>query len=218
MKMIEMSGERFGLLTVCDRANKSDSSGNVYWNCVCECGKEIVVSGCHLRSGHTKSCGCFFAEAISNANRVHGQSDTRLHNIWMGMINRCELPTFKNYANYGARGISVCKAWRQDFQSFFDWSVSNGYRNDLSIDRIDNDGNYEPSNCQWVTAKVQANNTRRNVRVEIDGISRTVSEWSSVYDISQLTIAQRIRRGWDPVDAVTIPASDGRRFSKRTNR
>lgn len=144
----DLVGVRFGRLVVISRAE--NIKRNTRWNCRCDCGNEIVAYGCHLKSGRTKSCGCLNSELASDRFKTHGKTNTRLFCIWQNMHKRCEYQGHKQYKNYGGKGIKVCEEWK-DFVSFFEWSMANGYRDDLTIDRINPSGNYEPSNCQWLT-------------------------------------------------------------------
>ena len=144
----DLVGVRFGRLIVVSRAESVKR--NSRWLCRCDCGNEIVVYGCHLRSGATKSCGCLNNELVSDRFKTHGKTKTRLFRTWQNMRKRCENPKLKSYKNYGGKGVKVCEEWK-DFVSFCDWAVANGYRDNLTIDRINPNGNYEPSNCQWLT-------------------------------------------------------------------
>ena len=162
---LSLKGEVFGRLTVLDYAY-TDKHGKTMWKCKCECGNEVVVVGSHLKNGHTQSCGCIQKESIIKWSQKHGKRHTRLYYVWLDMKTRCENPKVNSYKNYGGRGVKICEAWRNSFQAFHDWAMSNGYdpnakRGDCTLDRIDVNGNYCPDNCRWVDMKVQNSNKRK---------------------------------------------------------
>lgn len=166
---IDLTGKTFGRLTVLREAPKNRSAtgrSQRMWLCRCSCGNEKVVFGEKLRQGRTLSCGCLHEDIIKTARdqTTHGESRSRLHTVWAGMLKRCRNPRHHQYANYGGRGISVCPEW-YSYEAFQDWAMSSGYdpeapRGVCTLDRIDVNGNYEPSNCRWVDMKVQASNRR----------------------------------------------------------
>lgn len=186
----DLTGQRFGRLTVIRYHDKLN--GHLRWECVCDCGKEKIVSGPSLKGG-ARSCGCLLTEHNKNLI-VHGSEPKRLYRIWGGLRNRCSNPTNPDYRRYGSRGITVCEEW-DDFTVFRDWALSHGYADDLSIDRIDVNGNYSPENCRWVSAKVQANNRRNNHKVSYKGETKNVSEWAEQYGIDISIFHAAIRRG-----------------------
>ena len=160
----DLTGRRFGRLTVISRAG-SDKQGNAMWLCRCDCGTEKVVCGYHLRSGVIRSCGCLMREAASQRVRTHGMCETRLYGVWRAMKRRCYSKKCPQFKNYGGRGISVCPEWKDDFHSFAIWAKSHGYDENApygacTLDRIDPDKDYEPSNCRFADSFVQANNQR----------------------------------------------------------
>ena len=169
----ELSGRRFGKLTVIERSGTT-ADRHIIWGCVCDCGALAYVSEKDLVSGHTQSCGCLQRERTSTARHKHGGRKThtnaeRLYSVWGEMRGRCHNPENKDYRHYGGRGIKVCNEW-SDYSKFREWAVGAGYNplapyGKCTIDRINNDGNYEPSNCRWVDMATQ-NKNRRNVRKE----------------------------------------------------
>lgn len=202
-RFIDLTGEKFGRLTVIERAENIGRTTR--WKCHCECGSDVIVRQPDLKSGRTQSCGCIHSEQLAERNRTHNLSKTRICNIWRGMKDRCYNPNCKAYKNYGERGIKVCDEWIHDLQAFFDWSMNNGYSENLTIDRIDVNGDYSPENCRWVDMTIQANNTRSNHLIACDGKTMTIAEWSRETGIKQHTIIRRLNLGWDIERALKTP-------------
>lgn len=192
---INIVGQQFGRLTVISETDERTKCGEVKYLCSCDCGNTKVISGTTLRNGKTRSCGCLSAEATSKRAKTHGLTKTRLFRIWAGIHDRCYNPNRREYECYGGRGIRMCDEWKDNFQAFYDWSMSNGYSDNLSIDRQDNDGNYEPSNCRWTTRKVQSDNTRQTVHITVNGETKNIGEWAETIGAARSTISRHNRLG-----------------------
>lgn len=191
-KRKEMVGIKFNHLLVIAEGGYNEKSKCYLWKCRCDCGNEVVVMGQHLRSGHTKSCGCVQKETVRKMKTTHGMDNTRLHGIWRSMLSRCYTKTSGSYKNYGARGITVCYEWLHDFRSFYNWAMENGYKENLYLERTDNNGNYEPSNCTWKTYKEQQRNKRNNHFITYSGETKTMVEWSEILGINYETLSYRL--------------------------
>jgi len=213
--MIDLTGQRFGRLSVIRR---DDSRKNAaYWLCRCDCGNEKVVQGCHLRSGATVSCGCLHMENAYKSNwSTHGCYKTRLYTEWISMKGRCTNKKNHRYPDYGGRGIKVCPEWLDSFEAFRDWALANGYRDDLTIERKDVNGDYCPSNCCWVTQKVQQNNRRNNHYLTHQGRTQTIKQWAEETGINEVAIYSRINKlGWSPERALTEPINNPKQPNRK---
>ena len=220
MKLKEdLIGKVFGRLTVlsfygyktCKSSDRKGLKGLSQYVCLCSCGnKKIVTRNC-LITGKTKSCGCLRRETTSKMSksrrRIPNTLETkRLYNIWKEMKCRCGNIKNKNYKMYGGRGIDVCPEWKKDFMNFYNWAILNGYNSELTLDRIDNNKNYEPLNCRWATYKEQARNRRNTRIIEYQGISLPLSTWCDELSLNYNRVLQRIDAGWSVENAFEKPA------------
>lgn len=201
---IDLSGQKFGRLTVIKFDKKIETSNNrkYYWLCKCEYGNIVSINSANLKNGHTLSCGCLRLENCINATKKHLQTGSDLYYVWSQIKQRCNNPNNKRYKNYGARCIKFCNEW-EDFTNFYNWAKENGYKKGLTIDRIDNNGNYEPLNCRWITNKEQQNNKRNNHLITYNNETLTVTQWAEKYNINVYTFRNRISKGWDIKKALT---------------
>lgn len=198
----DLTGKRFGRLTAIGINEKNDR--RIYYACQCDCGNVKIVRSDALIGGMTKSCGCLKKEQDRvnlTANHSHKMSGTRLYEIWASMKSRCYRKQDANYFRYGGRGILICDEWLNDFKAFYDWSLENGYNQHLTIDRIDNDGNYEPSNCRWATMKEQCNNRNSNISITIGNTTKSLMQWCDIFDVDYKKVHARYKRnGFESID------------------
>lgn len=211
MKCKDLTGQHFGRLTVL-KYTGTNRSHRALWLCKCACGQEKIINSNSLLMGATRSCGCLNDEQRrkkgSEANRTkHGLHGTRLYRIWKQIKTRCHNPNSDDWKDYGGRGITICNEWDNNFTNFYNWSIKNGYDDTKTIDRIDVNGNYEPSNCRWETMKHQANNKRNNHFIVIDGETTTCSEWIEASGICRATFYQRLRKGKTGQELISPPRS-----------
>lgn len=200
-------GKRFGRLTVISRTDIKDSGRHYKWLCKCDCGNEKIVSSCNLTSGNTLSCGCLKREVVKhNAQIKHGKSNTRLYGIWRDMKSRCHNPKSPKHKVYFDRNITVCDEWANDFEIFYYWAINNGYSEELTIDRIDNEKGYQPDNCRWTTQLEQQRNKRNNHNIHYNGETHCLTEWCELLGLNYRKTKSRINNlKWDIERAFTTP-------------
>lgn len=205
-------GQRYGNHIVIRRDHK-DERGRWWFLCRCDCGKEYLSRAGHATEAN--GCGC----KVGKSNIKHGKTHSRLYRVWGGMKTRCFNKNNREYKDYGGRGITMCEEWLNDFQAFSNWSYANGYDENTpyqkcTLDRIDVDGNYEPSNCRWADNVTQNNNKRCNRRLTYRDITHTIGEWSKITGISVPTICKRLNDGWSAEDALTTKVSLANRYKR----
>jgi len=206
-RRINMKGQKFNRLTVVKFSHVQN--GNAHWVCSCECGNKTTVSRSSLKRETIKSCGCLRKEIgrkkfLKNPNN-HGLRCHPLYDVWDAMKQRCTNPNSLSFRYYGARGISVCDEWINDPVAFIDWAKRNGYKMGLEIDRRNNDGNYCPENCRFVTRKENMNNKRGNKIIFFNGMELTLSQWADKIGITYNSLTGRLNRGWTIQKALSTP-------------
>lgn len=214
MKFVDLTGQRFGRLTVIKRVENNGKK--VMWLCRCDCGNETTVFSGYLRNGNTKSCGCLSNDKLRERRFKHGESrKTRLYNIWLHIKHRTsgkanEKRTKKWYTD---KNIKMCEEW-SDFRNFRDWANTNGYDDSLTIDRIDGNKGYSQENCRWVDWKTQTRNKSNNINITRNGETKCLKDWCTELGLKYRSICQRIARGWDKEKALTTPKIVGRPKNK----
>ncbi len=201
-KVKDLTGQRFGRLVVIGIDERR--TRKTYWNCLCDCGNIKSVRSDSLQNGAIKSCGCLKREQDKvnlvteqmKKSREFGEpyGHLRIHNIWANMKSRCFNTSDKRYPDYGGRGITICDEWNESFLSFYNWAMENGYDDRLTIDRVDNDGGYSPSNCRWVSNQEQSRNRRSNINIKIGNVTKTLTEWCEIFDLPFNRVNARYRR------------------------
>ena len=208
-----LTGLKYGRLTVIEISSK-DKNGHYYWLCECDCGKIKKILGTHLLRGNIKSCGCYNSELASIRQKEKQIiPNKRIRHIWESMKSRCYNNKNISYKNYGARGIKICDEWinkENGLINFYNWSIDNGYKDDLTIDRIDVNGNYEPSNCRWATWQKQCNNTRNNIKIEYNSEYENICYFIKKYNLNKFAIYNRLKRDWSVRDAIEKPVKERR--------
>ena len=197
-----LQGQRFGKLVAIEfiEINKNKKS---VWRFKCDCGNEKNIIVSNVKNGRTSSCGCEHKKQLSNRVKKHGYCGAKLYTIWIDMKDRCFNPNNTSYSNYGGRNIKVCNEWKHDFKTFKEWAFKNGYKEGLSIERINNNKDYSPNNCKFISFLDQNKNKRSNKYVTIDGETKTISEWSRVVGINRNTISRRISKGIQGKDLIS---------------
>lgn len=193
---MDLTGQKFGRLTVINLLSERAKNGMKIYKCLCDCGNYVNVRYGNLTSGNTKSCGCFNSDCSSKRNSTHRKTHTRLYKIYYNMKTRCYNEHATRYSDWGGLGIKICDEWLNDFMNFYNWSMDNGYDDTLTIDRIDNNKGYSPDNCRWITNKEQSNNRRNNILLTYNHVTKTVKEWANELGINYYTIIGRYHRNW----------------------
>lgn len=201
-RVIDITGQKFGRLTILKQVENKNN--RVYWKCHCDCGNIISVQSSDLRSGHTKSCGCLCLELAIERKTTHGMCNTPEYNVWTLMLSRCCNAKNAAFKDYGGRGITVCDEWQQNFMAFYN-HIGPRPSPKHTIDRINNNGNYEPYNIRWATRYEQNNNGRNNHKITIHNWTMNLGQWAQFVGKKRQTIFSRLKKGWPPAKAIFYP-------------
>ena len=210
MAKVDLTGQRFGRLTVIEDSGERVGR-SILWVCQCDCGNLHKTTSYRLNKKLCRSCGCLMRETIVERNYKHGMTNTRLFKVWSHIRERCYCENRHSYKYYGARGIRMCPEWRDNFMAFYKWSMANGYNpnakwSECTIDRIDVNGNYEPSNCRWVSIKEQERNRRDTHYLTYNNMTKSIAEWSEIMGINYVTLVSRINKSqWSVEKALETP-------------
>lgn len=211
-KRYSLIGKTFGNLSVIAEFVENKRR---YCVCKCSCGKKTVTLAQSLKSGHTISCGCSLEKWRSKNNRIYKE---RLYRCYKSMIDRCYNKKNKRYLKYGGRDINVCEKWKNNYQAFKNWALSNGYSDNLTLERKDVNGNYSPENCCWIDIKKQSNNKTNTVKITYNEETRTLRDWCEMLDLSYKAIYFRLRKGWDVEKMLTLQTPTGFRGTKNAKK
>lgn len=192
----DLTGQKFNHLTAVELVSRKPTR----WKCLCDCGNYKIVLTSNLKSGAVKSCGCIH----HRGNPTHNLCYTRQYRIYKKIMRRCYVQNDPAYKDYGGRGIVVCDSWKNNFIDFYNWSIANGYADNLTIDRIDNDKGYSPDNCRWADSKQQSNNRRTCRLYTIGGITKNLTQWCEYYNADYKIVHSRLSRNWDIEEALTF--------------
>jgi hypothetical protein len=217
-KIKTLVGQKFGKLYV--KEFWGTENARSLWLCVCECGKEKVLSSKNLLTNKVQSCGCLKNKGYEHGDSIKNGHKERLYKVYKGMVNRCYYPNVPQYKNYGARGISVCDEWLNSYEAFKKWALENGYdenapKYQCTLDRIDGNKNYCPENCRWVSMKEQLNNTSQNVWITANGLTLNIQQWADKLGVLHSTLQTRKRMGWSDEKIVNTPI---RKYEMRNRR
>ena len=199
---IDITNNRYGRL-VAIKKEKSINGQNM-WLFQCDCGKQKIINKYSVIRGFTNSFGCYHKEQDVLKHTTHNMSKTRLYRCWQDMKNRCYNPSRKKYKIYGGRGIIVCSEWKNSFENFSDWSLRNSYKEGLSLDRIDVNGNYCPENCRWTTMKEQNNNRRNNHKITINNETKNLCEWLEIFKMDSGSFYYKLKKGYKPEEIFKV--------------
>lgn len=204
----DLKGQRFGRLFVKEYVGSENKRS--MWLCKCDCGKEKIISSKNILTNNVRSCGCLKDKGFTKGDVVKGGHKNRLYKVYKSMIHRCYYPKEKAYKNYGGKGVIVCEEWLKSYPTFEKWALDNGYDinapfGKCTLDRIDVNGNYEPSNCRWVDMKAQLNNTTWNIKLTANGETLTFEEWSNKLGVNINTLRSRYRKGMSDEKIINTP-------------